>query len=305
MGSLYLHALSTDRLKTECESREVERKGKKVEMEFASDRENWFAYKSKALMKLGKFQECYDISKAALEAFEKFHYSNDVWFARRIALSKKQLGNSEDAISELQQILKRKREWFIQKELAELYKEKGESENAFKLAIQAINNFGDIEYKIDLLFLLGELLKAKQENDLSFKHFSLSRLIRMNEEWGIPSKLSSALGQFGKENIPIEKLQELKSDLKKYWNSFIQQQHPRPQGHTTNQRLIGKVERILHNDEKGAAGFLKYDGNKSVYFRVNPNEEIKSKINVGLEVEFKIIPATEDKKEKAIQLKTK
>ena len=60
-------------------------------------------------MKLGKFQECYDVSKLALETFEKFHYSNDIWFARRIALSKKNLGNSEDAIKELQQILRKKK----------------------------------------------------------------------------------------------------------------------------------------------------------------------------------------------------
>ena len=118
--------IPTSWLQTSCELREVERKGKKVQMEFASDRENWYVYKSKALMKLGLYQKCYDISSAALEAISKFHYSNDVWFARRIALSKLKLGNSETAIVDLHEILKRKREWFIEKELAELYKEKGE-----------------------------------------------------------------------------------------------------------------------------------------------------------------------------------
>src|SRR5690606_8633586 len=175
--------VTPEQLKTECRTIEVVRMGEKKLMELASDKENWFAYKSKALMKLGKFQECYDISKIALDAFEKFHYSNDVWFARRIALAKRNLGNSEDAIKELQQVLRRKKEWFIQKELAELYKEAGNNHSAFKLAIDAMNNFGDLEYKVDLLYLIGELLKAKKEDDLAFKHFSLSRLLRMNEEW--------------------------------------------------------------------------------------------------------------------------
>ena len=71
------------------------------------------------------------------------------------------------------------------------------------------------------------------------------------------------------------------------------------------QRQMGKIDRILHNDEKGADGFIKFDGNKSIYFRVNATEEIIKKIVVGLEVEFKVLPATEDKKEKAVQLKTK
>lgn len=293
--------VTPEQLKTECTTIQVMRKGDKKPMELASDKENWFAYKSKALIKLGKFQECYDISKTALDTFETFHYSNDVWFARRIALSKKNLGNSEDAIKELQQVLRRKKEWFIQKELAELYKEIGDNDTAFKLAIDAINNFGDLEYKVALLCLIGELLNEKGQDDLAFKHFSLSRLIRINEEWNVPSKLSSTLGQFGKADIPIEKLKELKIELKKYWDSFKSQQ-PKI-GQENNQRLTGKIDKILHNDEKGADGFIKYDGNKSVYFRVNSGDEIQSKISLDLTVEFKIIPATNDKKERAIHLK--
>lgn len=44
---------------------------------------------------------------------------------------------------------------------------------------------------------------------------------------------------------------------------------------------------------------------KSGLTDVNPTEEIIKKISNGLDVEFKIIPATNDKKEKAIQLRTK
>ena len=100
-----------------------------------------------------------------------------------------------------------------------------------------------------------------------------------------------------------EQFDELKNELRKYWDSFKPQQ---PQtGQANNQRQTGKIDRILHNDEKGTDGFIKYNGNKSVYFRVNPDDEIKSKINLGLTVEFKIIPATNDKKERAIHLKAK
>jgi tetratricopeptide (TPR) repeat protein len=295
--------ISPELLHTDCRTIEVERKGQKKSMELASDKENWFAYKSKALMKLGMFQECYEVSKQALDIFELFHYSNDIWFARRVALSKKNLGNSADAIAELEQVLRRKKEWFIQKELAVLYQEAGDNEKAFNYAISAINNFGDLEYKVDLLYLLGELLKSKQENDLAFKHFSLSQLIRTKEEWSIPSKLQTALSQFEKTAIAVDKLQDLKSELKKYWSSFNPQ--PNNQRQNTNQRQTGKIDRILHNDEKGVDGFIKFNGNKSVYFRVNTTEEIIKKLTIGLDVEFKILPATEDKKEKAVQLKAK
>ena len=295
--------ISPDQLHTECRTIEVERKGQKKPMELASDKENWFAFKSKALMKLGRFQECFEVSKIALDSFETFHYSNDVWFARRIALSKMNLGNTSDAITELEQILRRKKEWFIQKELAVLYYQNGNPDKAFRYAIAAITNFGDLEYKVDLLFLLGELLNEKQYNDLAFKHFSLSQLIRIKEGWKIPSKLTTALLQFEMATIPMEKFQELKSELKRYWATFNgQQNNPNEK---INQLITGKIDKILHNDEKGADGFIRFNGRKSIYFRVNATDEIIKKLNLGLEVDFKILPATINKKEKAIQLKAK
>ena len=111
----------------------------------------------------------------------------------------------------------------------------------------------------------------------------------------------NALSQIGKPAIPIEKLQELKSELRRYWNTLNPQQQRSQE--TTNQQQSGKINRILHNDERGADGFIRFDGKKTIYFRVNTTEEIIQKISVGLEVEFKIIPAANDKKAKAIQLK--
>lgn len=285
--------ISPDYLKTDCRTINVERKGEMKPMELASDKENWYAYKSKALIKLEMFQECYDISKEALETFSNFHYSNDVWFARRIALSKKYLGNPSDAIAELLQILKRKKEWFIQKELAELYKEAGDHESAFKFAILAINNFGDLEYKIELLFLLGELLKEKGEDDLAFKHFSLSHLIRVSKEWKINQKLLLALGAFKNEPIPLNNLQLLKRELKKYWDSF----------NKAAERSSGKVSKILHKNEMGIDGFIEYGSGKSIYFKVNQNEKIIDALSIGVDVEFQIITPDDGKKERAIKLK--
>ncbi len=295
--------VSVDSLDTESRTIEVVRKGEKKPMELASSKEDWYAVKTKALFETQHYQECFELSKKALESFEKFHYSNQVWFARRIALSKKHLGNSVDALNDLLLILRRKKEWFIQNEVAQIYKENRDYEKAFKFAIRAINNFGDLEYKVGLLVLIAELLALKEEKELSFKHYSLSKLLRLQEEWNVPNSVSSALAQFSFEQITIEKLPDLKRELKKYWSSFNPHQNAPRQNTTQNQ--TGKIDRILHNDEKGADGFIKYDVNKSVYFRVYSTEEIIEKIAIGLEVEFKILSATVDKKEKAVQLKTK
>lgn len=295
--------IDRESLSQECSIIQVERKGQTKEMELASDFENWYAYKTKALMKLGEWQECFDTSKEALEKIKSFHYSNDVWFSRRIALSKKNLGNTEDTIKELETILKKKREWFIQKELAELYFEKNDLESAFKMAISAINNFGLLEFKVDLLFLLGKILKEQGILDLAFKHFSLSKLIRQEQEWKISQKIFEELTQFSDVEIPLSKIAELKNELKKYWNGFNSNQVVKSKSPKSNERnSVGEVVRILHDNERGKVGFIKSNENEH-YFAVSSNFHLTPKIIVGSKIIFQILPAVEGKKEQVKILK--
>jgi hypothetical protein len=76
----FCNTIDRDKLSKDCSTIKVKRKGQEKDMELASDFENWYAYKTKALMKLGDWQECFDLSKEALEKIDIFHYSNDVWF---------------------------------------------------------------------------------------------------------------------------------------------------------------------------------------------------------------------------------
>lgn len=291
-------------LSTDCSTIQVERKGRTQDMELASDFENWYAYKTKALMKLGEWQECFDTSKEALEKIDNFHYSNDVWFSRRVALSKKNLGNAEDTIEELETILKKKREWFIQKELAELYLEKDELDAAFKMAIDAINNFGPLEFKVDLLYLIGKILNKQGKSDLAFKHLSLSKLVRQDEEWKVPQKLFDELNQFGQSEISLSELKNLKSELKKYWNGFNKNDKRQkiPKHRNNSDNLQGEIIKLLHDNERGKDGFIKSDNNE-FYFSASPNWHLTSELTVGKKVVFKVIPATDGKKEQTRILK--
>lgn len=300
----FCNKIDRNKLSKECSTIQVERKGQLKDMELASDFENWYAYKTKALAKLGEWQECFELSKEALEKIEKFHYSNDVWFSRRVALSKRNLGNTEDTIQELETILIKKREWFIQKELAELYFEKGNIESALKQATDAINNFGPLEFKVDLLYLLGKILRQQDKLELSFQHFSLSKLIRQAEEWKVPQNLYDELKTISFPEVPQTDFKKLKNELQKYWDSFKGPQtktYDRPRKFdnsktATNQNLKGEIVRILHDNDRGKVGFLKSNG-KEHYFSVNSNYLSISKIAVGTKVLFVVLPPKEDKKE--------
>ena len=249
-------------------------------------------------MKLGQWQDCFDTSKEALEKIENFHYSNDIWFSRRVALSKKNLGNTDETIQELESILKKKKEWFIQKELAELYYEKEEIDKAFQISIEAINNFGPLEFKVDLLFLIGKIHQKKNEPELAFKHFSLAQLIRTEEQWKIPQKLRDELSGFSFETLPLSNIRSLKRELSRYWSSFSKNKEVKIK--KTNSK--GKIIKILNNNGRGKDGFLDDNGTE-FYFSVSSNFHLTPKIAVGSTVSYNTIPDPKGKGERVRILK--
>lgn len=214
----FCNIISPELLKTDCRSIEVPIKGELKLVEIASDREYWYAYQTMALFKLERYKECINLSQKALESFDKFHYANDIWFARRMALSKKSLNQINESIVDLEKIASKHKNWCIQKDLAVIYFETNSFEKSYRYAIDALNNIGDLRFKVELLFLLGQVLEAKKEIDLASKHYSLAHLIRVQEKWNILPKLQAILLKIEKE-IPIEKLPVLKNELKKYWAS--------------------------------------------------------------------------------------
>ncbi len=262
---------------------------KNKDKEIASDFESWYQNKSKALFELGDFKECYGISKQALEKINKFHYNNDLWFARRIALSKKEFGNIPEAIEDLEEIFKKKKEWFIQKELADLYFEDNNIEKSFKYAIEAIctNGFGKLEFKIGLMFLLGKILKEQKKNDLANKHFIAIKIIREQHEWKIPEELQNEINSIESENTSDNPIKE----LIKYWKS---------QNGTKDERtLIGTIKRILHDNEKGKNGFLT-SNNVDYYFTLPFHLNFTKDVELGSIISFISIEQESGKKKAKI-----
>lgn len=121
-----LESIDKEKLSLECRTVTFSKFGKDKIAELASDKEVWYSLYCTALFQLKRFDECLQFSKEAFEAIPKFHYNNDIWFSRKISLCQRELGNFEIAIQGLEAIVRKKTEWFIQKEIAELYFEKGE-----------------------------------------------------------------------------------------------------------------------------------------------------------------------------------
>ena len=253
--------------------------------EVQSDKERWFAIKTKSLEKLGRYEECTEISKEALATLSNFHYSNDVWFQRRIALSKAHLGDKQKAAEELEKILQRKKEWFIQHEIANIYYDLGDNKNALNYAIDAALNFGKNENKWELFLLMAQILIAQGRIDDAKEHLIFAAKLRVEQEWKIPEKLEKMLTE-NKVDISISKNRsELLRKLRTLWESEKYSGLP---------RMHGIVKTILKN---GKAGFISGENGKDYYFKTNSFKGNKNRLDRGLKVSF-FIEDSFDKKKK-------
>lgn len=173
----------------------------KGDKEDSSDLEKFYGYKTKALLKLERYKECMELCAQALEDLKSFHYDNSLWFKMRIALCHEKLGNLDESESLFQELLSTKAgsdKWFLYSDLAEIYFEQGQFEEAWKYAVDAafygfdldkMNNLFYLQAKI--LFKLGrteegkilaqliaavlkkEGYKVKQDYDKLFKFYSI------------------------------------------------------------------------------------------------------------------------------------
>lgn len=299
--------IDPEKLSTECRTIQVTRKGQLKDMVMASSKEEWYAHLSKALFQTQQFERCYDVSKKALEIFTEFHYGYDIWFARRIALCKKAMGNTDEAILELETILKKKKEWFILKELAEIYLEKGNNDKAYTLAKQGMLAYGDLEFKVELLELLGNILKQKEEVLLSYQHFTLVALIREENQWKISNSLIQVLSTF--KHMPEYKLNDkpnLIKELTVYWNKDIQNPNREPNQTKTETDLqfTGVVKKLLKPTDKGKQGFITKDTGGDLFFFINKDHKLHDEIREGMKVCFQSEPDKNGKGDRAIRIKS-
>ena len=263
--------------------------------ELAPKKEQYFMWRTKALLEKGRFDECIKLSQEALDIFEKFHYDNDVWFFWRIALSYKGLGQPEKALEQLKSLLKRKNEWFIHKEIAEIYLEQGNHEQALKFAIDSALGFGDADKKLNVYKLLSEILMSKNQNEEAKKHIEFIYQIRKAKNWKMDIDLQNLINQFQIDTAKTIDLKNFEKELKKLWEKLK---------FSNQTQLTGTIKSILPN---GKAGFIESENKKSYYFQLRNFKAKPELAKVGQKVTFFLEEGFDTKKnqktENAVNIK--
>src|SRR5699024_1722018 len=144
----------------------------------------------------------------------KWHYNNDIWFARKEAFAYQQLGDVRKATSILQNIIARKREWFLLYDLGKITKDK-----KFKLQLfaEAALTSGPFEMKLKLYESLYEEI-IQYDQDLAHSHICFIMHIRKKNGW--PIRGDATLG-INEGECFSQNFKEILARLRKEWKLLL------------------------------------------------------------------------------------
>lgn len=239
---------------------------------YPSQKEDWYAYTTKALEKSGEFVECRRISQEALEVLTEFHNGNEIWFKRRIAISSHKLGETLTGIEILKELLKFKQDWFIYSDIFEMYLALGETKSALDYAVDAVMKPMDDEFKVNLFWMIAELFESIEEIEKAklLKIYSIK--VRLSKEWPLKESIISYY-EINQNEIDAYSIFDLKKQIYSIFNTLKWSGKARESGKITRVNVEGKSGFIQAND-------------KSYYFKFGSFKDNKKLIQVGTNVSF-------------------
>ena len=240
--------------------------------EIASQKETFYKLKSDALLKTNRNEECILCCNEAMDMLDHFHYGNDVWFARKIAIALGKLGNIDDAIKKLEKLIVISDKWFLLYEIGKFYLQLNK-QRALEYMLRAACTKDPEKMKVSLIESLGDLFNEIGEKSLAQDNYLFARQIRLSNNWTIRDQLN--------RKIVTEREVTFK-EIRKDWIKKIYE-------------LIGskngKVTKLFPNK---TGGFIQAD--ESYYFQFKNFFGKSNLLKVGDKVEFVITTSYDRKK---------
>lgn len=247
--------------------------GEGKHIENASDFEKYHAILTKAQQETGQFHACIATATSAYEQIAKFHHGNEVWIRRQRALANFHLKNYSESLTDYQQVLSQKQDWFLKKELAELYLAMGETDKALVAAMDAADDPGVSKMKVKLFVLIAQLFLTLGRHSEALLHARLANAMREQEGWSDDAEADEIISQCSMvDNLPDD-LPSLRKLAAKVWTDNLPQ----------DTRLTGTISNIL---PKGNAGFIKGDDGADFYFQTRDINDRRMTPAIGVKVSF-------------------
>ena len=238
-------------------SKEASKFGKK---RVFSDCETWYVGRARALYELERYEEARDFAQQGLQEFP-----NEVFLLRIAALSLAELGQLEDAINEMRDLLLHPRaDWYFKNDLAELEMRAGHVEEAYRLVCQSlIDSQQSEDKKLGAFQILTVLALEIKRFDVAAAHIELSKSIREQAGWKIKNeqitmehKTRLGFEQLGEEwPVLPQKINELTKLCRKYWQEGVSSGKQRYQG-TVKFYDPEKKYTFIARDDEGEDAFV-------------------------------------------------
>ena len=212
--------------------------------ESASRKEDFYTLKTDLLLKSKQFDECILVCNEALEEISTFHYSNEIWLERKIALALDEMGEEEEAINRLKKLIVTSDKWFLLYEVGKLYLKLGNKNNALQYMLKALCTKDPEKMKIKLIEQLGDVLSDIGEMEYAQENYLLSIKIKKENDWVVKDSLLKKVE--GEREVSFK-------DVRRHWIQLL---------YKFAGKKTGKIDRLLSGNK---AGFIKAE--KSYYFQ--------------------------------------
>lgn len=250
----------------------------------ASQKEKYFGLKTIALEKLTRWEECLAIAETALTVCASLHHDNDIWFARRAALAKSHLGQSDQAIADLTRLAARKQASFIFVDIAKVAWGIGKHDVVFTHCVRALEGGGEITYKLPALLLISRVLWNRGEQEQARTHLALYFACRVENGWPIRAQATALAAEWGMSVNQLVSSPELLRTLRPIWRSWA--------GGDADDRRDGTVHQVLPH---GKAGFIIAADRQRYYFETREWKDRRRKPTPGSRVTFTTRPSFDKK----------
>jgi len=194
----------------------------KGDMELASDLEKYYALRTKALLKLNRFEDCKMLCQFGLKEITKFHYDNDLWLQMRIAIADEKMGNIAESEAQFKSLLATKAghdKWFLHNDIAELYFEQKDYDKALKYAIDAAFFGNEPHFMIGLYRLQARILYGLERPDEGKVLAQLICAILKEQHWAIKAEYHKLFNFYKLDVAQIDSSKVYLKEAQTFWKA--------------------------------------------------------------------------------------
>ncbi len=254
------------------------------EKEFPSDKEKFYAYRTKALLEAGMFDECIALADEGLATIQVFHFDNDNWMRRRKAICKEKQGDIPGAMLIMMNVLRRKADWTARLDLARLQWRVGERRNAMLNCVEGALEHGDFEKKSNLFKFMAEMLEADYRSDDAKKHIAYAYTMRKEAGLRVDDELLRLVEKYGIDVNALYEGRRQAGAIRRIWEDIK---------YEDQEQYTGSIRSILPN---GKAGFVEAEPRKSYFFTRKDFKGKDDQFLPGTQVTFYLVDGFDTKK---------